>query len=288
MNKIPRPTFDDHAALQKLSNNPRIGSYPHLQGAVATIQQGYAQYVAARGNAFTVAPVDITSTTGDLLKAHYKNPPKDLEHINTLRKDTEHLVCPMCGSFHRGTLDHLLPQDSYTAFAVFSLNLVSACKCNSKRQNVLIGPNANERILHPYFDDCLAERLAAAHFEDLGPVPRVGLRLLVDNAHTEYAAIAFHFRSIVEQTAVKGYLRDQWIDLCRKPSLVVRELKRNPPTLEVLREILEKELDMLDDKHQSKNNWNSMFLAGLLDQHVLHWLFQQLHAPSRLPNDPLI
>ncbi len=288
MNKIPRPTYDDHAALQNLANNPRAGSYPVLQSAVAAILQGYTQYDAAHGNAYTVVPVGVSPAVKTHLKAHYKKPPKDLEHITTLREATEYLTCPMCGSFHRGTLDHLLPQSSHAAFVVFSLNLVPACKCNSKRQEVLTGPNANERILHPYFDDCLAERLIAAHFEDLGPVPRVGLRLLVNNTHPEYTAINFHVSSIVERTAIKGYLRDKWIDLCRKPSLAVRAFKQNPPTLVALRDALNEELDMLDDRHRGKNNWDSIFVSGLLDPLVSQWIFQQMHANGRLPNDPLI
>lgn len=288
MNKIPRPTYDDHAALQNLANNQRVGSYPVLQGAVAAILQGYTQYEAAHGNAFNVAPVVVSSAVEAHLKAHYKKPPKDLEYITLLRELTEHLACPMCGSFHRGTLDHLLPQDSHEAFVVFSLNLVPACKCNSKRQEVLIGINADERILHPYFDDCLAERLIAAHFDDLGSVPRVGLRLLVDNTHPEYSAINFHFCHIVKRTAITQHLRDMWINLCRKPSLAVRALKDNPPTLEALREILSEELEMLDDIHRGKNNWNSIFVSGLFDPLVSQWIFQQMHANGRLPNDPLI
>lgn len=236
MNKIPRPTCDDHVALQNLANNRRVGSYPVLQGAVAAILQGYTQYEAAIGNAFNVLPVRVSPAVEAYLKSHYNKPPKDLKHITLLRETTEHLACPMCGSLHRGTLDHLLPQDSHAAFAVFSPNLVPACKCNSKRQEVLIGTNANERILHPYFDDCLAERLIAPQFEDLGPVPRVMLRLLVNNTHPEYAAINFHFCHIVKRTAITQYIRDKWIDLCRKPSLVVRALKHNPPTLEALQE----------------------------------------------------
>ncbi|MGC4008893.1 MAG: hypothetical protein QM805_07880 [Pseudomonas sp.] len=288
MNRIPRPTFDDHAAFQNLANNKNLGSFPHLQGVVAAIQQGYVQYESALGNAFNVAQVVVSPAVEDYLKAHYNSPPKDLKHITALREATEHLTCPMCGSFHRGTLDHLLPKGSYAAFAIFSLNLVPACKCNIKRQELLIGPSPNERILHPYFDDCLAERLIAAHFDDLGPIPKVQLRLCVNNTHPEYAAIAFHFNSIVERTAITGYLRDRWIDLCRKPSLIIRAFKENPESHEELQEVLTEELELLDDTHQSKNNWNSIFVAGLLDKNVSDWLFQQMYIPNRLPNGPLV
>jgi len=47
----------------------------------------------------------------------------------------------------------------FPAFAIFGRNLVPACKCNSKRSTLLIGPNPGERILHPYYDDVLGERL---------------------------------------------------------------------------------------------------------------------------------
>jgi hypothetical protein len=288
MDKIPRPQVDDGLVLSNLANNRRAGSYPHLQASVGVIQQAYAQYEAVAGNAFTVAPVGITPVTESHLKAHYKSPPKDLRHITTLRLEGEHLICPMCGSSHRGTLDHLLPQDGYGAFAVFSLNLVPACKCNSKRQELLIGPNPGERILHPYFDDCLAERLVKAQFEDLGPVPKISLRLCVDNAHPEYAAIAFHVRSIVQRTAVTGFLSNRWAKLCRQPSLVVRELDVNPPTYDALQHILEKELHLLDDYHEGRNNWYSMFVAGLLDPVVSTWLLQQIHAPGRLADASLV
>ncbi|MBC3217253.1 hypothetical protein [Serratia fonticola] len=288
MNRLPQPIYDDSLALENLANNPRVRSYPNLQTTVAAIQEGYTQYEAVRGNAFNVTNVPITDAEGSYLKAHYQDPPSDLEHIKTLRKNSEHHLCPMCGSFHCGTLDHLLPKKGYEAFAVFSLNLVPACKCNSIRKETLKGSQPGERILHPYFDDCLTERLLAAQFEDLGPVPRVKLRLCIDNTHPEHAAIAYHVRSIVERTAITNYLRDRWIVLCRKPSLVVRSLRHNPPTSAALRELLIEELEQLDDLHRGKNNWDSIFIVGLLDQDVLEWVFQHISIPGRVENSPLI
>lgn len=288
MNKISRPTFDDAGALERLAKNRLVKSYPDLQGFVECIQEGYTQYEAAGGNVLAIAAVGVPPRVQNYLKSHYKSPPKDLEYITQLREASEHHACPMCGSLHRGTLDHLLPQEDYAAFAVYSLNLVPACKCNSKRQSLVQGQNPGERILHPYFDECLAERLIEGQFEDLGPIARVKLRICVDSMHPEYAAINFHLRSIVEKTAIIGYLRGRWIEFCRKPSLVVRDLKRNPETSAELREILEAELELLDEIHQGKNNWNSIFVAGLLHRNVLGWIFQQLNRPDRLPNEALV
>lgn len=288
MNKIPRPTFNDNEALETLASNQKVGSYPVLKDAVTAIQQGYVQYKAVRGNANSVAAVYLPLEVEGHLKAHYKNPPLAIKHIKSMREEAEHRACPMCGSLHRGTLDHLLPQSSYAAFALFSLNLVPACKCNIKRKDLLFGSNANERILHPYFDDCLSDRLVEASFEDLGGVPRVGIRLCVDATHPEFPAISFHFNSIVKRTGIIGYLRDRWLDLCREPRMSVRALKEKPVSPDALRAILEDELNLLDETHRGKNNWNSIFVAGLLDPNVLDWVFQRMHTPGRLPNGPLI
>jgi hypothetical protein len=288
MNKIPEPTYDDIQALTDLSVNPKAGSFPDLQADVGPITQGYLQYIAAKGDAFAINPVALTGLNAEYLRAHYKSPPRNLSYITALREDTEHRTCPMCGSLHRGTLDHLLPKNTYGEFSVFSKNLVPACKCNSKRKETLKGLLPNQRILHPYFDKCLAGRLVSAKFEALGAVPRVGLTLVVPTTHPQYAAIDFHFQSIVMRTAVKGYLSEKWSDLVRKPSLVVRDLKRNPATVSELTALLKKERLLLDESHKSKNNWNSVFISGLLEQSVRNWLFVALNAPGRQPDKSLI
>jgi len=44
------------------------------------------------------------------LKSLYASPSNDLPHINRMRAESDANCCPMCGSFHSGTLDHLLPR----------------------------------------------------------------------------------------------------------------------------------------------------------------------------------
>jgi hypothetical protein len=288
MNKIPQPPYDDAAALASLAANPDVASYPHLIPLIPTIQSAYTQYTAAGGNAFNVALVPLAHQVSVNLRKNYKSPNKDLTHITSMRKETEHKPCPMCGSFHSGTLDHLLPKNTYAAFAIFSKNLVPACKCNSKRKETLTGPLANQRILHPYFDNCLAERLIGADFTALGPVPLVKIKLQVPATHPEYAAIDFHVQSIVEESAIKNWLIARWAKLCRKPSLVVRELKTNPASLVQLQDILARERDELDESYESKNNWESVFITGLLEPSVTAWIYSQMTKLGRLPNEPLV
>lgn len=287
MNKVQLPPYDDSAAFDSLSKNKRLRSYPQLQPLVGTVQASYAQYLAVNGEATLVQNQPVSATTADFLKGHYASPPADLVHITMMRESTEHLVCPMCGSMHSGTLDHYLPKNGYPIFSVFSKNLVPACKCNSKRSETLFGVNPGERVLHPYFDDCLGERLLSARFEDLGEVPKVSLVLRIPNGHPNHSAIDFHVRSIVQRSAILKYLADRWSSLVRKPSLVVRAFGRNISTQAEVQALLEEELVALDELHKGKNNWNSIFVSGLLDPLVLAWLTQKLSTLGCVPDSSL-
>ncbi|WP_322033226.1 hypothetical protein [Paraburkholderia sp. J76] len=288
MNKLTPPDIDDAAAFTALANNRRVDSFPRLQGSVPAITEGYIQYRAAGGNGFAVQAVQLDAEVGPLLRAHYRKPPGVLKYITDMRRESEHWVCPMCGSLHSGQLDHLLPKEDYAAFAVFSLNLVPACKCNTRRGRALLGNAPGERILHPYFDECLSERLIAARFDDLGLVPRVSLQLCVPQEHVQYEAIAFHKRRIVERTAILRYFADGWSNLCRRPRLAIRALAVVPASSEQLRTTLLEEVGLLDEEHGGKNNWNSAFVTGLLDPHVVDWLYARLAAPGRAADGPLV
>ena len=288
MNRLPLPAHDDRLAFESLANNRKVKSFPRLQPIVADVQAGYTQYAGVEGNPAQVLNLGIDAELSQLLKKHYASPPVDIAYIRDMRTATAHQVCPMCGSFHSGTLDHYLPQHDFPAFSVFSLNLVPACLCNSKRRNVLIGPNPGERILHPYYDDCLGERLIRAKFEEPGEVPKVSLVLAVPDTHANYAAIAFHFREIIQRTGVCRYLADRWSDLLRKPSLVVRSLGSNFDSRADLQQALEDELDKLDDLYRGKNNWMSAFVSGLLDPPALDWLLERLSSLGRRPDSPLL
>jgi hypothetical protein len=288
VNKLQLPAYDDSAAFDNLSKNQLLGSYPKLQPLVGCVQASYAQYEAVHGAPTLVQNHPISAEAAAFLKRHYASPPADLAYITEMRESTEHLICPMCGSMHSGTLDHYLPKNGFPIFSIFTKNLVPACKCNSKRKETLIGANPGERVLHPYFDDCLHERLVSARFEDLGEVPKVSLVLLISNTHPLHPAIAFHVRSIVQRSAIAKYLADRWSSLLRKPSLVVRAFADNIATQTGVRALLEEERDTLDDLHKGKNNWNSIFISGLLDPPATTWIAAKLARPGRVPGSGLV
>ncbi|WP_374436757.1 hypothetical protein [Tabrizicola sp.] len=288
MNRLDPPNyFDDDAALDALALNRRLKCHPQFAAQVPAIKGGYAQYVAASGNAHSVANVALPEPIKAQLKALYASPSKELPHIDRIREQSDANCCPMCGSFHSGTLDHLLPKAVYPVFAIFSRNLVPACMCNSKRTEQVIGA-ADERILHPYFDDVLRERLFVARFEELGLAPRITLRPLLALGHPQAAAVRFHMTNVVERTSILRYLRTSWTNVLRRPSLAAAELRVTPASRQALADTITTELHRQDDTFGSRNNWRSVFLAGLLDNQTLDWLFAAFEMPGREQDGPLV
>ncbi|MNS45537.1 hypothetical protein D3C72_780080 [compost metagenome] len=288
MNRLPVPKTQDRAALKALVENDKLKSYPKLQPHLATLRNGYAQYLQVRGDAKALSLINLPAEISDLLRGHYASPPQDVGFIKKLRDKSGVMTCPMCGSFACGTLDHVVPKADQAAFAVLGLNLVPACRCNTKRSTTYVGPGAGERVLHPYFDKVLARRLIVARIENPGPVPRISLHILLPDTHCRYPAIRFHLENVVGRTQVLDHLRRRWAKLMRRPGTLIVPLKRNPKTLLELDQILLDERDRLDDLHDSRNNWDSIFLNGLLENSVQAWLFNALSRPGRMPNGPLL
>lgn len=290
MNRILPPAIDDDALIDTVARNEALRAHPALtREVVAEIKAGYAQYRQSQGDCFLIDGVALPELIRDRLNDHFERPPADLRFIKTLREESESAACPMCGSLHSGSLDHLLPRSGFKEFSVFSMNLVPACKCNSKRGDIFKGADPNERILHPYFDDCLSDRLIRARFSQLGLLPKVEVALVVDQAHPKYAAIQFHASKIVRTSRATSYLlKQRWVPFIRQPSLVIRSLAANPHSLADLQNQLEQELEKLDACHEGRNNWNSMFVAGLLDQPVLQWLWAAFSVPGRRPDGALV
>ncbi|WBO22725.1 hypothetical protein [Sphingomonas abietis] len=287
MKKLAPPTYDDNAALDSLGSNKRLDSYPRLLHHLPKLKAGYAHYVAANGNVSAVQPVTISKVTARFLRGYYGSPPAALSYITTMREESDSNTCPMCGSLHSGTLDHVMDKDSHPAFSVFTQNLVPACKCNSKRLKPLVGANPGERILHPYFDTVLAQRIVAARFTDLGPVPHVETRIVLDATDPHYAATIFHHNSVVMRTSIHGYLARNWAAMLRRPALAVPDLKRDPISRNEMVAMIQNERDRTDDARESRNNWDSVYLSGLLDDDVIDWLYQQIGRPGRRPGGPL-
>lgn len=288
MRKLPFPTFDDVAAIEALATNDRLGSFPKLMPLVKAIKDGYAQYHASSGNAQAIAKVNIPAEEANWLRKHYKSPPICLEELDEIREENLALPCSMCGSLHAHTLDHVLPKEDHPSFAVFSRNLVPACDCNLKRGRNFLGNAAGARVLHPYYDACLDERIFTAKFTGIGATAIADVVIVVDAAHGQYAAIEYHLDMIIKKTGVLNWLRKQWVKFIRAPKKIVGTLNFIPTTEQSVIDAINEHLADRDWEHDSPNNWESMFAHGLLDPAVTNWLYQRLSAVGRGVNDPVV
>lgn len=248
-------------------------SFPHLRNELQSILNGYQNYATNNGNALSVANVDITNDLSIALKKHYASPPTDLKFIDDLRASSPN-VCPMCGSLKTGTLDHLFPKDDYPCFAVYSKNLVPACDCNSKRRTNLT--DGNKRILHPYYDLFLNQRLLSCTIAQDPRFPKAKIEIAyVLPQHLEIDSIKYHTEKVVLPSGIINWLEGEWDTTTQKPSLKIQTLpSTNIPTITDFSRYLTDALNRYDQSYSTPNNWFSIFVHGILNsQGVVQFLY---------------
>ena len=280
MNKLPMPKFRDLRSIEELTNNKRIKNHSILFANKSNLFSAYKNYIRGKGNLFARTYAKLPKNVEAALLKLYASPPLSHKMIDKLRENDSTSLCPMCGSMHRGTLDHVLPKADWPEFSILIKNLVPACKCNQMKGNVL-PQNSNMRILHPYFDKILSERLISAKIENLGETPNIYIRITKKNTHPLYNSIKFHVDNVVLKNNIEEYIKNRWESFYLYPQRVVREITPNIKNKNELLDILKKELKLLDEYHDGKNNWNSVFICGLIDINVVTWLLTELQNPKR-------
>ncbi|UUZ55135.1 hypothetical protein LP419_04565 [Massilia sp. H-1] len=115
------------------------------------------------------------------LITHYEGEIKGLEYIAKIRNEVRTDVCPLCGSTKPpGQVDHFIPKEDYPEFSFFIPNLVSACDCNLHKGKNYKGQINGERLLHPYFDRCMSERLIYLSFEGDVSSPDIKIKVMLN------------------------------------------------------------------------------------------------------------
>mgnify|MGYP002700119535 CR=1 FL=1 len=277
MKKLPLPAYDDAEIITALSNNNGLTktSYPHLRDAIEIIKDGYAHYLENRGDAWVITVDLISKELKKGLLKNYQYPPKELKHLQVLR-DSSQNVCVMCGSERAVNLDHVFPKENHSQWAVFSKNLVPGCKCNIGRGAVSTGcVDSKQRVLHPYFDECLAQRLLSCEIipDEQFRLANIRLRYLQPEL-PEHESIKFHVENVVVRSGLLKWLDSQWPKLRSNPCNIIHRLPRNTiHTLDELRLHLEDSISRFDGNTGTPNNWNSILIHGLLTSNrVLEWL----------------
>ncbi|WP_447772224.1 hypothetical protein [Aeromonas veronii] len=280
MKKLIPPNINDINIIRELSNNSRLNetSYPHLRRQLQTVEDAYNDYISHRGNAWNINNATLSNNLQKALIKHYKSPPTSINYLEGLRKSSPE-SCPMCGGFKPSTLDHLLPKEDFPAWSIFSKNLVPACSCNSVRGRALKGPDgSNARVLHPYFDDCLSERLITTKLTHAIDFRWINAELdYVDVNHQHIESIRYHVTNIIIKNGINSWLIGQMNILKEFPANIIKGMPRKRPINKLqLVDTLEELLEGYDEQCGTPNNWNSILIHGILLADDLHdWIIER-------------
>jgi hypothetical protein len=269
MKPLSFPTIRDKVVLRRLSQNRRLHIYPRLHNHLIEILNQYLIYWTADGNASSAnapTPSAFDNNFKNALKGLFLSPPKEIQdHLSNIRNNISPEVCPMCGSLKTGSIDHILPKGTFAEFSIFSKNLVPACDCNIRRNESYRGDDDGGRVLHPYFDDGLDQRLIRAIITDVDgnyETPLISLEVCLNQDHPLFNAATFHLNAVVLKTTVISYLESMWPRLRRFPDDFF-----NLPTGQFsdadFHSAVVAVRDMLDRRRSTPNNWESMLLSGL-------------------------
>lgn len=280
MKKLEFPKVDDIERTTDLSRNRllRQTSYPHLSNRLREVLGSYQRYTRFQGNALKIEPMNLEDPLKSGLKSNYSHPPSSLSYIDEIRSSSPR-VCPMCGSLKPHTLDHVLPKEDYSEFAIYSRNLVPACDCNIKRGRTLVERDASARVLHPYFDDCLSDRLLSCEISPFPEFPMADIKIrYLKLEHPLAKSVRFHVESIVVRAGIVTWLSGQWSSFVECPSAVVQTLPHAViGTDEEMKLSLQDAIGRHDKNLGTPNNWESIFVHGLIHSPgVIAWS-RQVH-----------
>ena len=284
MKKIPIPVVNDNAILKSIASQALLAACPHIKNDHAMVRLRYRKYVAAGGNPIAAnAPLPITlrGALQGVLKQKYASSSREFAYIKDIRDNSSPNICVMCGSPTSGTVDHVFPQTPFSDFAIFSKNLVPTCsKCNSNRQNNYIGRNPGERVLHPYFDTVLNQRLLRAKISPYAGSyrrPDITLSVCINRTNPLYPAVYYHMENVVLVAGVLQSLRDLWVNLQRKNDVYFQMLPRGNFSSSIFNGEVKRVLGLYDKEFSTPNNWRSMLLAGLsINSHAKAYLAQTI------------
>lgn len=268
MRYIPQPNVNDDTILTALSANSALASHPQLGMHIALIRESYATYIHANSNPLSISapqPLQLLDALADAMRWHYLRPPRELDYLADIRMKGSPDVCPMCGSLKTGTLDHVYEKSRFPEFSFFSKNIVPACDCNNRRQQSHQGIQHGERVLHPYFDPQMNQRLVRAKITSVSGSylkPLIELEVCIPDTDPLFPAVKYHLQSVIMRTQVIQYLEHFWPKILRFYNDYFK-LPTDNFTITELDHAVNEALSVCDRRRSTPNNWDSMLIAGL-------------------------
>ena len=192
-----KPVFVKNRQLLKgLAKKSRRPGRAELERSLEFLLRRYAYAKVRRCDGSKVATLNpvLSNQLASDFDHYYSRPVNGFEYIKKIRDELSPTVCPMCGSLSSGTIDHILPRARYPELSLFSLNLVPACGCNSRRINdVDIAP------LHPYFDDDLDRQLVTCRISGQYDCPVIDVVAANGLGAELTARVSSHIHNVLEK-----------------------------------------------------------------------------------------
>lgn len=266
MNKIPLPNNDND--IDYLLTILQGRSISYSSSKIHQILNSYIAYTTNQGDPHSIAPIPNFSEDEkkDLYKLYNTGIVEIKTHIDNLRDNHFFKSCPACGGRSPTTLDHILPRKIYPELSILTHNLIPACsKCNNDKRTNHKGSNIGERILHPYFDDFMKQRLVYIQIlPGLTGYDRPKFRMtLIDPNHPHLMAIKYHLEKVILcNPFFKKEISTSWKNIITKPKETIRFRGATITRGDVDTEV-EAFLTSMDSYFGSKNNWESMLIYGI-------------------------
>jgi hypothetical protein len=282
MKKLPLPEAADDDVLQAIADRHPVADCPHLATDLATVKQRYLDYHSAAGNALAAnapQPITMPGLLQAALKNRYSTFSEDRKYISAIR-DTSINICPMCGAPAIGTVDHVFPREHFAELAIFSKNLVPACfNCNTHRSSNYKGAGPDERVLHPYYDVRMDERLVRANISPVGTdfgKPVIDVVPNIPQTDLLYAAVTFHLKTVIRPAGIVNRLCVMWACLQRDQNGILILQGTDFSDMQFDQEV-HAALARADAEFSCRNNWKSILLAGLhANNPAKLWLAQKI------------
>ncbi|MCK6443323.1 hypothetical protein [Elstera cyanobacteriorum] len=272
MRRIPKPGNCRSKEIREATQQKVLRTYPHLLKFGLRVQRAAAHYDANRGNPLLIRPIAVSSEEKKQLHYIYEKPPKKLAYIAEMREKLAGETCPMCGGQDPVSLDHFLPKGSHAEFSLLPYNLVPACSCNMQRGEVVADYANSRRLLHPYYDDCLANQLYIVSFDPNASTPIFSVNILIPVSHNDYENVNFHIENVVLKTNIKAFLSKRWEKLKSFPDDMLIENRRHRDNISVFRGYL---MNLAGSKVriEGENAWESVFFRSIAEPVIASWIF---------------
>lgn len=273
MRRVDKPDSCRSSEIKEATQQKDLRAYPHLVKFGLRVLRAAANYDAKRGNPLLIRPIKASAEEKAELHYLYGDPPKKLSYITQMRSELAGETCPMCGGQDPVSLDHFLPKGSHAEFSLLPYNLVPACACNVKRGKVVADFANGRRLLHPYYDNCLANPLFVCDFNPADVAPIFSVRILLPARHPDYENIAFHIENVVLKTNFNIFLIKRWGKLKLLPDDMLIGNRAHRANTAAFQRYLTS-LSESKVRVEGPNAWEAVFFRSVANPVVADWLFR--------------